>query len=126
MIFARGTMICNNQNNYQQFAVKTSKVNYTSATPFTEQSRATHPAWLYKDLEQVNWGILPLNPQEHTCIPFHNNLSTRILEKDYYTPDYPCINNDSAPSLPHDNFINPQKKNGCSSLNSCGNVGQQF
>ena len=120
------TRDCTNQNNYQQFAVKTSKVNYPSATPFTEQSRATHPAWLYKDLEQVNWGILPLNPQEHTCIPFHNNLSTRILEKDYYTPDYPCINNDSAPSLPHDNFINPQKKNYCSSLNSCGNVGRQF
>ena len=28
---------------------------------------------------------LPLNPQENTCLPFLNNLSTRILEKDYYS-----------------------------------------
>jgi len=44
-----------------------------------------NPAWLYRDLEQNNFDILPLNPQENTCIPFQNNLNTRILERDYFT-----------------------------------------
>ena len=35
-------------------------------------------------------GILPLNPQENTCMPFQNNLSTRILEKDSFVPKAPC------------------------------------
>jgi len=44
------------------------------------------PAWTARDLEQVDWYILPLNPQENTCFPFQNNLNTRILEKDYHVP----------------------------------------
>jgi hypothetical protein len=50
----------------------------------TDQSRASHPAWLYRDLEQVDWHYLPLNPQENTCMPFQNNLSSRIIQKDYF------------------------------------------
>jgi hypothetical protein len=42
------------------------------------------PAWTARDLEQVDWYTLPLNPQENTCMPFINNLNTRILEKDYF------------------------------------------
>ena len=57
----------------------------------TEQPRATHPAWTARDLEQVNWNILPHDPQEHTAIPFHNNLSTRILEKDNHLTKYPNL-----------------------------------
>jgi hypothetical protein len=47
----------------------------------TDQPRATHPAWTARDLEQNHRYILPLNPQENTCFPFHNNVSTRIIEK---------------------------------------------
>jgi hypothetical protein len=49
-----------------------------------EQPRATHPAWTARDLEQSHFSYLPMNPQEHVCRPFQNNLSTRILEKDYF------------------------------------------
>jgi hypothetical protein len=31
-----------------------------------------------------NFKYLHLNPQENICIPFHNNISSRIVQKDYY------------------------------------------
>lgn len=75
---------CINVNNYKDNEAKYSTISYPTATTITDQSRATHPAWEVRDLEQVNWSILPLNPQENTCMHFENNLSTRILEKDYF------------------------------------------
>jgi hypothetical protein len=56
----------------------------------TDQSRATHPAWTYLGKEQTLWAILPLDPQENVCIPFASNVSTRILEKDYYVAQIAC------------------------------------
>jgi hypothetical protein len=58
----------------------------------TAQSRATHPAWIYREInhfasEQAipnNFNYLHLDPQENICIPFHNNISSRIVQKDYY------------------------------------------
>ena len=83
---------CIDKNEYRTTAVKTSQVQYPNCEPVTDQSRATHPAWHYKDLEQVNWYILPLNPQENTCMRFENNLSTRIIERDSYVPELPpCL-----------------------------------
>lgn len=76
---------CINENNYIHHKINTNSINYPiHSKTITDQSRATNPAWLYKDLEQVNWYILPLDPQENTCFPFQNNLNTRILEKDHY------------------------------------------
>ena len=113
---------CSNLNEYQSKATKSSRVNYSSCQPYTEQSRATHPAWLYKDLEQVNWSILPLDPQANVCIPFHNNLSTRILEKDYYIPEYPCVEGGNNSELPAHNFMNSTTNTQCSDLNSCNRL----
>lgn len=76
-------------NEYRINAVKTKKQEYQSTAPSTDQSRATHPAWEYRDLEQTNWAILPLNPQENICYTFQNNLSTRILEKDIFVAKAP-------------------------------------
>ena len=61
-------------------------VEYPTCTPFVEQPRATNPAWTARDLEQSHFSYLPMNPQEHVCRPFQNNLSTRILEKDFRKP----------------------------------------
>jgi len=66
-------------------------VEYPSCQPFTEQPRATDPAWTARDLEQVDWYTLPLNPQENVCIPFQNNLDTRMLERDYFLACPPAI-----------------------------------
>jgi len=67
---------------------------------YTEESRATNPAWWYRELEQSDRYYLPLNPQENTCFPFENNLNTRILEKDYFTPKRDCVINESNNQLP--------------------------
>jgi len=76
-------------NEYRLNAVKTRQVQYKSQNPSTDQSRATHPAWEYRDLEQTKYNILPLNPQENVCFPFQNNLSTRIIEKDIFVAKAP-------------------------------------
>jgi hypothetical protein len=86
---------CLGKDQYQNFQVKSKSINYPSSNKLTTgQSRTTNPAWWYRDLEQVDWYYLPLNPQENTCLPFQNNLSTRILEKDNYVPKRDCIIND--------------------------------
>tara|TARA_Y100000592_G_scaffold99023_1_gene173754 strand:+ start:2253 stop:2819 length:567 start_codon:yes stop_codon:yes gene_type:complete len=112
---------CMGENSYETNRVKTEKVSYPSCAPTTDQTRATNPAWTARDLEQVNWYILPLNPQENVCIPFHNNLSTRILEKDYYVGKAPCVSNEQVAELPSHNF-NHGGNNICTSLNSCNRV----
>lgn len=76
---------CLGKDEYTNHMVSSRPIEYPSCSMlYTEQSRAIMPAWTARDLEQVDWYTLPLNPQENTCLPFHNNLSTRILEKDYY------------------------------------------
>ncbi len=81
------------QNDYNQKAISSSAVSYPETGPYTDQSRATHPAWELRGTELVNWSILHFDPQEHTCLPFQNNLSTRIVEKNEFHPKYPCVNN---------------------------------
>ena len=85
------TRDCKDENNYKSRSVATSMIHYPSCQSVTDQSRATHPAWMYKDLEQVNWYSLPLNPQENTCMPFQNNLNTRILERENFVAQIPCF-----------------------------------
>lgn len=86
-------------NNYKTASVKSEPINYKTCNPFTEQSRVTNPAWWYRDLEQNHNYILPLNPQENTCIPFQNNLNTRILEKDYFVAKAPCITSSGSNNI---------------------------
>lgn len=61
----------------------------------TSQSRATHPAFLYRDLEQSNRYPLFLDPQENVCMPFQNNLNTQLLERDNFVPKIPCPMNNN-------------------------------
>ena len=78
-------------NDYVQNSVPSAKVNYSNIQPFVEESRATHPAWMYKDLEQPRWETPLLNPLNNIEMKFHNNIQTRILEKDYYVPNIPTV-----------------------------------
>tara|TARA_A100001015_G_scaffold279478_1_gene340713 strand:+ start:3967 stop:4461 length:495 start_codon:yes stop_codon:yes gene_type:complete len=59
----------------------------------TDESRATHPAWKYRALPQNREYPLFFNPQENVCKHFHNNLNTRLLEKDNFIPKIPCLKN---------------------------------
>lgn len=84
------------QYNNNKYVVRTRPMVYPVNTSLTtEQSRVVTPAWMVRDLEQVDWYYPPLNPQENTCMPFLNNLSSRILEKDNFVQKMPCLNNDA-------------------------------
>lgn len=53
---------------------------------FVEESRATHPAWTYRNVCQDRWESPWINPLSHIEKPFHDNIQTRILEKDGFIP----------------------------------------
>ena len=58
----------------------------------THQSRTTHPAWSYRNQEQkINTYELLNDPQENIALHFHNNINTRLLERDNFKPKIPCI-----------------------------------
>jgi hypothetical protein len=56
-----------------------------------DESRATHPAWMYRDAEQTRWEYPWINPQDNFERVFPWNVQTRILEKDFYTPKMPKV-----------------------------------
>jgi hypothetical protein len=107
--------------------VKSKPIQYpTSKQVITDQSRATNPAWLYRDLEHPWWEYPLLNPQENTCLPFLNNLDTRILEKDAFIPKRECLLEESISQLPTKHFL-PRKRinvnqSNCSETNSCKKI----
>lgn len=83
---------CLGKEEYTKFNSNSNKISYPETNKLTtEQARAVAPAWEVLDKEQNNFDYLFHNPQENVCLPFHNNLSTRILEKDYFTPKRDCL-----------------------------------
>jgi hypothetical protein len=76
-------------NNYKNTEAQTSKNSYEKVDPFVDESRASHPAWVYRDLEQNHWEVPFLNPLANIEKKFHSNIQTRLLEKDYYVPIVP-------------------------------------
>jgi hypothetical protein len=78
-------------NDHTRHAVATGSQSYRSSQPFIEESRASHPAWMYKDLEQTRWENPILNPQNGIELDFQHNIQTRILEKDAFIPKVPYI-----------------------------------
>jgi len=83
---------CLGKDNYVKYNVSSNAIQYpTCNSLFTEQSRVITPAWTARDLEQVDWYYPPLNPQENVCLPFQNNLNTRILEKNCFENKRPCL-----------------------------------
>lgn len=71
-------------NNYKNVAVPTSKLSYPNTNPMVEDSRASHPAWMYRDLEHPRWEEPWTNPQANVEKRFQDNIQTRILEKDFF------------------------------------------
>lgn len=71
---------------------RTSPIKYSNMNkPITDETRSSHPAWMYRDLEQTRWEYPLLDPQEHTCMTFQNNLNTRMIEKDNFVPKIPHL-----------------------------------
>lgn len=70
---------------YDQYVPNTFMPSYQQEEKtFVDESRATHPAWTFRDLEQSRWAFSFHNVQEHVYMPFLNNQSTRIIEKDSF------------------------------------------
>jgi hypothetical protein len=78
-------------NNYKMHAVKSSSIDYSTSTSYVDESRATHPAWTYRETQLNRWELPWLNPLANVEKPFHNNINTRILEKDNYTMENSII-----------------------------------
>ena len=81
-----------NTNDYKQHSVVSSAITYKNEKPFVEETRVSHPAWMYKDLEQSRWESPYLNPLNGLEKNFNNNIQTRILEKDNFVPTIPIVN----------------------------------
>lgn len=64
---------------------------YSTEKSFVEQSRATHPAWMFKDQDHTRWETPLLNPQANLEVPFLRNIQTRIIEKDAWELPPPSI-----------------------------------
>lgn len=129
----RANKDCLGKDEFTKFNVPTQQVSYPSnSAMYTEESRTIMPAWTARDLEQVNWYILPLNPQENTCMPFQNNLSSRILEKDNFVAQIPCFSDGPEHLIPGSLPVNQGKRSLsypsgpgiCTHENSCELVGK--
>jgi hypothetical protein len=87
---------------YEQTSVSSRIPVYPVAAPRVEESRASIPAWQFRELEQPRWETPWTNPQAHLEKSFPDNLPTRLLEKDYHRPalstQVPCNPRDSTAS----------------------------
>ena len=79
------------ENNYKKYEILPVQPFYRSEDPYVEESRASHPAWTYKDLEQTRWEEPFINPQAAVERPFDHNVQTRILEKDGHVARFPDL-----------------------------------
>ena len=72
------------KNDYTKYAASTSQQNYPNVLPFVDESRATHPAWMFRDREHPRWETPMRDPQSNLEIPFETNVLSRRVAKDEY------------------------------------------
>ena len=73
---------CNKYNK----SFKTEKKDYKSTTFNIDETRASHPAFLYRDLEQTRWETPLFNPQIDNNFHLINNQNSSLIFKDNYVP----------------------------------------
>ena len=86
-------------NNFNNHIAESDPFIYDTVNPFVDESRATHPAWMYRDSEQSRWEYPWINPQDNCERQFNWNVHTRILEKDNYVPRIPNVSTVESPSV---------------------------
>ena len=70
---------------YSRHRVPPQQVAYPVSTPFVSETRASQPAWQFREVDVANrhWDYPILNPQSVGIFhPFQRDLQTRILVKD--------------------------------------------
>ena len=79
-------------NCYRRHEADSDAYIYDVAKPIVDESRATHPAWMYRDVDTNNrWEHPFINPQDNVERQFPWNIQTRVLEKDFYKPKMPTV-----------------------------------
>ena len=68
----------------QQKTLRMNLPSYPKMAAYTSETRASHPALLYRDTFQDNFDYPLLDPQENVELDFDNNLSTRLYERDHF------------------------------------------
>jgi hypothetical protein len=68
--------------------VETDKKGYGTIQFGTDESRASCPAWTFRDKTRNREEYLFTDPQRNIWYTFDNNCPTRMLEKDHYTSKY--------------------------------------
>jgi hypothetical protein len=66
----------------------TEKKEYNTHRFGTDESRASCPAWTFRDKSTNREEYLFTDPQRNVWYTFDNNCPTRILEKDHYESKY--------------------------------------
>ena len=78
-------------NEYKAAAAAALPIVYGSEDPIVEESRVSHPAWMFRNTQIERWETPWINPQANVEIRFPNNIQTRILEKDYFVQRIPRV-----------------------------------
>tara|TARA_Y100000389_G_scaffold14480_1_gene12815 strand:- start:459 stop:1040 length:582 start_codon:yes stop_codon:yes gene_type:complete len=81
---------------YSSLTPSTNNRIYGSQDAFVDESRASHPAWMYRDLEHSRWTTSFHDVQKKTEIPFSYNEPSRILEKNKVRNNNNNNNNNSV------------------------------
>jgi hypothetical protein len=71
---------------YTKHTVPSEMMMYPTQKPIVEESRATHPAWTFRDLEHPRWEHPWINPQANFEQKFHYDIQSRIIAKDSREP----------------------------------------
>lgn len=77
------------ENDYMTNSVSSSNIYYQNSRDLNmDETRSSCPAWTLRGIEIPRWEEPFLNPQNNLEKKFHDNIQTRILEKDFYQPNY--------------------------------------
>lgn len=80
-----GKPLSHDVRTYQETGIhRGTAIGYGSSNVHVEESRASHPAWIFRDLEQTRWEAPLINPQAHAIKPFDDPIQSRILSKDNF------------------------------------------
>lgn len=79
---------------YKEHAVVSKQKSYETCYPtVTDETRATHPAWMYRDLEQTRWYPLFYKPEDHAVQPFAYYINSSNEARDNFVPKQQCMFN---------------------------------
>ena len=78
-------------NDHKKHGITMQPVNWGTSSPIIDDSRASCPAWMFRDVVNNRWETPLLNPQNNIERPFNFDIQTRILEKDNFKVVYPTV-----------------------------------